>query len=191
MSRGASGRIWRLDLGPDRYAVKEGFGPADETLIRAEVAYTSQLAAAGIRLPVSLPDRDGNFLVRLGTASGAGWLRLHQWVDGAPPDLADPGVATRIGDLLGRMHAHAPPPRGPVDPWYEAVPEHGSWDQLADAAQAQGSGWGEALAGQASLLRDLAGLVAPAARDRMITCHPKPWRRVVGGEGFEPPALSV
>lgn len=171
VSRGANGQIWRLDLGAERYAVKEALGQPDETLIQAEVAYTSHLAAAGIRLPRSLPGQDGRFLVRLGKGSGADWLRLYEWVDGASPDLTDPGVATRIGDLLGRMHAHAPPPRGPVDPWYEAAPEHASWDPLADAAQAQGLGWGKALARQVGLLRELAGLVTPMARERMVTCH--------------------
>ena len=35
----------------------------------------------------------------------------------------------------------------------------------------QGAGWGEAMAGHAGLLPDLADLVTPMAGDRLVTCH--------------------
>lgn len=41
VSRGAMGRIWRLDLGTERYAVKELFWAPDEEPVRAEVAFTA------------------------------------------------------------------------------------------------------------------------------------------------------
>jgi Ser/Thr protein kinase RdoA (MazF antagonist) len=171
VSRGAAGRIWRLDLGAERYAVKELFGESDEELVRREVAVTAYLQAAGIRLPGSLPGSDGRFLVPLTADAGAGWLRLYQWIDGRPADLADPRLAAGIGDVLGRLHAHALPPEGAADPWYETVPDPVTWDQLADAATARGAGWGHALAGHAGLLRDLADLVTPVAADRLVMCH--------------------
>src|SRR5258708_30139353 len=62
LTRGAAGRIWRLDLGTDRYAVKELFLESDEESVRREVAVTAHLQAAGIRLPASVPGRDGRFL---------------------------------------------------------------------------------------------------------------------------------
>ena len=150
VARGAVGRIWRLDLGTDRYAVKELFLESDEESVRREVAFTTHLQAAGIRLPASVPDSDGRFLVPLAGDAGASWLRLYQWIDGGPADLADPGLATRLGDILGRLHAHALPAQGAPDPWYETVPGRATWDQLADAARAQGASWGPALAGRAS-----------------------------------------
>jgi Ser/Thr protein kinase RdoA (MazF antagonist) len=171
VSRGGMGRIWRLDLGAERYAVKELFGESDEESVRPEVAFTARLESAGIRLPGSLPGRDGRFLQELAPGHGGGWLRLYRWIDGVPADLADPGLAARIGDLAGRLHALAGPDRGAVDPWYDTVPGPATWDQLADAARGQGAGWGEALAGQAGLLGDLADLVTPMARDRLVTCH--------------------
>jgi Ser/Thr protein kinase RdoA (MazF antagonist) len=171
LTRGAAGRIWRLDLGADRYAIKELFFESDEVSVRREVAFTAHLQAAGIRLPASVPDSGGRFLVPLAGDAGDSRLRLYQWIDGVPADLADPGLATRLGDILGRLHAAALPAQGAPDPWYETVPASATWDELADAARGQGASWGQALAGHASLLADLADLVTPAARDQLVTCH--------------------
>jgi Ser/Thr protein kinase RdoA (MazF antagonist) len=171
VSRGAVGRIWRLDLGAERYAVKELSGEPDEEPVRLEVAFTAHLESAGIRLPGSVPGRGGRFLQKPGAGDGDGWLRLYRWIDGLPADLADPGLAGRIGDLAGRLHALSRPAGGAADPWYDSVPGPATWDQLADAARGQGAGWGEAMAGRAGLLRDLAELVTPMAGDRLVTCH--------------------
>jgi len=171
VSRGAAGRIWCLDLGTECYAVKELFRRSDEESVRREVAFTAHLRAAGIRLPDSLPGADGRFVVPLPTDGDDTWLRLYRWIDGVHADLADPGLATRIGDLAGRLHAHAPPAQGAADPWYDTVPGPASWDELAAAARAQGADWGRALARQAGLLADLTDLVTPAAVERLVTCH--------------------
>src|SRR5579871_1038012 len=61
-SRGAAGQVWRLELGADRYAVKELFAGFDEESVRAEVAFTGHLLAAGIRLPVSVPAATGRYV---------------------------------------------------------------------------------------------------------------------------------
>jgi hypothetical protein len=171
VSRGAMGRVWCLDVGAERYAVKELFWESDEESVRTEVAFTAHLESAGIRLPGSLPGRGGRFLQELAPGQGGGWLRLYRWIDGVPVDLAGPGLAAAIGDLAGRLHALARPARGAVDPWYDTVPAPATWDQLADAARGQGAGWAEAMAGQAGLLCDLADLVTPMAGDRLVTCH--------------------
>jgi hypothetical protein len=113
VSRGAVGRIWRLDLGAERYAVKELFEESDEESVRPEVAFTAHLESAGIRLPGSLPGRDGRFLQELAPGHGGGWLRLYRWIDGVPADLADPGLAARIGDLAGRLCWPRPPASWP------------------------------------------------------------------------------
>jgi Ser/Thr protein kinase RdoA (MazF antagonist) len=166
------GQVWCLDLGAERYAVKELFWESDEESVRPEVAFTAHLESAGIRLPASLPGRGGRFLQELAPDQGGGWLRLYRWIDGVPVDLADPGLAVQIGDLAGRLHALARPAQGPVDPWYDRVPGPATWDQLADAARGQGAGWGEAMARHAGLLCDcLAALVTPMAADRLVTCH--------------------
>jgi Ser/Thr protein kinase RdoA (MazF antagonist) len=173
VSRGAMGRVWRLDLGAERYAVKELFWEweSDEESVRQEAAFTAHLESAGIRLPGSLPGRDGRFLQELVPGDGGGWLRLYRWISGVPVDLADPGLAAAIGDLAARLHACAPLDRGAVDPWYDTVPGPATWDQLADSARGQGAGWAEEMAGRAGLLRDLADLMTPMAGDGLVTCH--------------------
>src|ERR687890_598874 len=84
--RGALGQIWRLDVGPARYALKEIFDePPSEALIEAELAFARRAIEAGVRLPSSHPDREGRYLL---TAPGGTWLRLYDWVDLRPIEPA-------------------------------------------------------------------------------------------------------
>jgi Ser/Thr protein kinase RdoA (MazF antagonist) len=165
------GRIWRLDLGADRFAVKELFEEASEQSARREAELTARLQAAGIRLPASVPSPGGCLVARLPADSGGGWLRLYRWIDGAPVDPADAGIATRAGGVLGRLHAFALPPSGEADPWYDTVPDLATWDQLADCARARRAPWAASLAGRAGLLRELSAVVTPVAGGPLITCH--------------------
>jgi hypothetical protein len=169
--RGAMGQIWRLDLGANRFAVKELFWEASEESARHEAEVTAHLEAAGIRLPASVPGPGGCFVARLPGDSGRGWLRLYRWIDGVPVDLADAGVAARVGGLLGRLHACALPPSGEADPWYDTVPDPAIWDQLADSALAHRAPWAASLAERAGLLREISAVVTPQAGDPLITCH--------------------
>ena len=54
VARGAIGRIWRLDSGAERLAVKELFAEPDIPAIGWEVKFTAHLVAAGARQPASL-----------------------------------------------------------------------------------------------------------------------------------------
>jgi Ser/Thr protein kinase RdoA (MazF antagonist) len=175
VARGAMGQIWCLDLGSQRYALKELLWGADEVSARNEAAVTARLAAAGIRLPGSLPTPDGRFLARLTGQLGGRWLRLYQWIDGAPvTPVTDHDMASRVGDLLGRLHAHAgtlPLPAGQPDSWYDTVPGPATWAELASAAHGRDADWGPALADRIGRLRELAALVTAVPRDEMIICH--------------------
>jgi Ser/Thr protein kinase RdoA (MazF antagonist) len=171
-SRGAAGQIWCLDLGSAKYAVKELFSGWDEEPVRTEVTFTTHLQAAGIRLPGSVPSAStGQFLVPVTADTEDRWLRLYQWIDGVPAELADPRTANQVGDLLARLHMNALPPQGAPDLWFEAVPDPVTWHQLADAARVQGASWGQELAGRTGQLTELAGLVTPADWDQQVTCH--------------------
>ena len=171
VSRGAVGQIWRLDLGADRFAVKELFWEASEESARQEATVTAHLEAAGIRLPASVPGPGGRFVARLPGDSGGGWLRLYRWVDGVPVDLADAGVAARVGRLLGQLHARALPPSGEADPWYDTVPGPAAWDQLANSALAHRAAWAASLAERSGLIRELSAVVTPQAGGLLITSH--------------------
>ena len=151
VSRGAMGRVWCLDLGAERYAVKELFWESDEESVRPEVAFTAHLDSAGIRLPGSLPGRGGRSSSRswppimvVAGCGCTGGLMACRWT------WPTRGLAVQIGDLAGRLHALAWPAEGAVDPsWYDRVPGPATWERLADAARGQGAGWGEAMGGHA------------------------------------------
>ncbi|MEP7024813.1 MAG: phosphotransferase [Actinomycetota bacterium] len=172
VSRGAVGRIWRLELGDRRYAVKELFLDAGEAAVQQEAALTAQLESAGIGLPGSVRGRDGRFLAWLaGTDGDGGWVRLYRWIDGVPADLADPGTATGVGDLLGRLHAGAAPAVDDGERWYDTVPDPAVWAPLAADGRAHGEGWGPVLAQHTGLLAELTTLVTPQDPGQLVSCH--------------------
>ena len=171
VGRGAAGQIWRLDLGPRRYALKELFRrPADED-VRRETEFTAHVAGAGVVLPASLPAVDGRFVVEIPDGLGDGWLRLYEWVDGVPVDPTADGVAEKLGDLLGRLHANARPAPDDADPWYDTTPDAATWSALADEAVERDVEWGPGLADRIALIAELSWLVTPTPPDRMIMCH--------------------
>jgi hypothetical protein len=111
VSRGAMGQIWRLDLGADRFAVKELFWDADEESARNEAELTAQLEAAGIRLPASVPGADGmlNFLqsqagVALDPHADAGH-RQHadDEISDTLAHLPTPGLIAQLIDLAAPL----------------------------------------------------------------------------------------
>jgi Ser/Thr protein kinase RdoA (MazF antagonist) len=168
--RGALGQIWRLDVGPARYALKEIFAePPSEALIEAELAFARRAAEVGVRLPASHPDRDGRYLF---AAPGGRWLRLYDWVDLRPVELTAQATPRQLGTLLARLHRCAPaaavePGGGPPDPWYDHVPAGHEWAE----ASASGAAWAAQLADRLTTLPELCAAVAPADPAGLIVCH--------------------
>lgn len=169
-ARGALGQIWRLDVGPARYALKEIFAePPSEELIAAELAFARRAAEAGVRLPASHPDREGRYLLR---APDGTWLRLYDWVDLRPVELTARATPGELGALLARLHRCAPastaePGGGPPDPWYDHVrPAHA----LTEASES-GAAWAPRLAESLTTLPELCAAVAPADPADLIVCH--------------------
>ncbi|MEW1845300.1 aminoglycoside phosphotransferase family protein [Nonomuraea angiospora] len=166
--RGALGQIWRLEVGPARYALKEIFGePPSEALIEAELAFGRRAAEAGVRLPVGHPDRAGRHL--LSAPGGGTWLRLYDWVDLRPVDLAARATPGELGTLLARLHRCAPaattePDGGPPAAWYHQVPTEQDWPQV-------GATWAGRLAERVATLPELCAAVAPADPAELIVCH--------------------
>jgi hypothetical protein len=168
--RGALGQIWRLDVGPRCFALKEIFAePPSEALIEAELALARRAGAAGIRVPASHPDRDGRHLL---TTPGGTWLRLYDWVELHAVDPAEPSTPVALGTLLARLHRCAPvaaeePDGGPPHPWYDSVPEPPEWAEVAGS----GAAWAAQLADRVATLPDLCAAVAPADPAGLILCH--------------------
>ena len=91
--RGALGQVWRLEIGSARYALKEIFAePPTEASILAELAFARRAAEAGVRVPVSPPDREGRYLL---TPPGGRWLRCYDWIDLRPVALTAPDTPRR------------------------------------------------------------------------------------------------
>ncbi len=164
--RGALGQVWRVDVGGARYALKEIFAePPSDALVEAELAFARQAAGVGVRLPASHPDRTGRHLL---TAPGGTRLRLYDWVDLRPVDLAAPATPGELGTLFARLHRCAPAATGePVDPWYSDVPAMHEWA----AATSSGAAWAGRLADRLADLPELCAAVAPADPADLVVCH--------------------
>ena len=168
--RGALGQIWRLDVGPARYALKEIFDhPPSEASVEAELALARRAAEAGVRLPASHPDREGRHLL---TTPGGRWLRLYDWIDLRPVDVTAQSNPRELGTLLARLHRCAPAP--PLDSlgeapsaWYDQVPAAPEWHQAA----ASGAAWAGLLADRLATLPQLCAAVAPVDPAGLILCH--------------------
>ena len=168
--RGARGQIWRLDVGPARYALKEIFaGPPSQAVIDTELAFARKATAAGVRLPAGHPGRDGEYVL---AGPGGTWLRLYDWIDLRPVDLTADATPRQLGTLLARLHRCAPavalePDGESPDPWYDHVPAFGQWTVPA----ASGAAWAPRLAERLSTLPDLCAAVGPADPGDLILCH--------------------
>jgi hypothetical protein len=168
--RGALGQIWRLELGSDRFALKEIFyEPPSEALIEAELAFTRRAVAAGVRVPASHPDREGRHLL---TTPDGTWLRLYDWVDLRPVEPGAPATPGDLGILLARLHRCAPVMavevggESPYD-WYNRVPEPHEWATVDPS----GATWAGALGDRLTTLPELCAAVGPAEPGELIGCH--------------------
>ena len=172
-ARGALGQVWRLVAGHQVYALKQVFAgtPSGRAEVGAEVAFAQRAASAGVRLPASHPDRKGRYLVPL---LDGGWLRLYDWVDLQPANLA--AAAEALGVLLARLHQCAPaadrePGGAPPDSWYEVPPDPDVWRPLVIAATEAGTSWASRLAAATDGLPSLHAIVSSADPAAMRLCH--------------------
>lgn len=172
-ARGAVGHVWRLAVGERVYALKHvsAGDPPPLVEIEAELAMARRAVTAGVRLPASLRDRDGKYVVPL---SEGGWLRLYDWVELRPVDLAE--NADALGVLVARLHRSGSPscrePDGssPLG-WYEVAPDREVWRTLATASTAAGASWGSRLASAVDSITRLYDLLSAADPSRMRMCH--------------------
>jgi len=168
--RGALGQIWRLHVGPARYALKEIFAePTSEVLIEAELAFARRATEAGVRLPASHSDREGRYLL---AAPGGTWVRLYDWIDLRPVELTAQATPRELGALLARLHRCAPAAAvelggGPPAPWYDRVPPEHKWAEVS----ASGAVWDARLADRLATVSELCAAVAPADPAGLIVCH--------------------
>ncbi|QFY14511.1 phosphotransferase [Nonomuraea phyllanthi] len=168
--QGAQGRIWRLEVGRARYALKEIYAdPPSKASIDAELAFARRATEAGVRLPASHADREGRYLL---TTPDGTWLRLYDWADLRPLDPAARTTPGELGKLLARLHRCAPatasePDGRPPASWYDRVPAAHEWSKVS----ASDASWAGRLADLPAMLPDLVAAVAPADPAGLIVCH--------------------
>lgn len=172
-TRGAVGHVWQLAVGVRSYALKHvpAGDPPTRVEVEAELTMARRAVTAGVRLPASLRDRDGEYVVPL---LGGGWLRLYDWVDLKPVDLT--ANAEALGVLLARMHRSGSPADQEPDGssplrWYEVPPELDVWRTLTAACNAAGASWSSRLASAVDTMPRLYDLVSIADPARMRMCH--------------------
>lgn len=172
-ARGARGQVWRLTAGPRVFALKQTFAgtPPTPAELVVEMAFAQRAVTMGVRLPGSHPDRNGRYLVPL--AEG-GWLRLYDWVDLRPADLA--AAPEALGVLLARLHQDAPaadhePGGAPPDPWYEVPPDRSTWEPMVTSAHEAGTSWASRLGKVVDRLSALHALLSSSEPDNLRVCH--------------------
>ncbi|MDQ2851342.1 MAG: phosphotransferase [Actinomycetota bacterium] len=172
-ARGARGQVWRLTAGRRVYALKQvsAGAPPAQGQVESEVKFARRAAAAGVRLPASHLDRNGEYVVPL---TNGGWLRLYDWVELRSADLA--ATAEALGVLLARLHRCAQPVDrelngAPPEPWYEVPPDQDEWGPLVTAATEAGMSWATRLAAAADGLPALHSILSSPAPARMRLCH--------------------
>lgn len=150
-----SNRVFRLEAGGRRYAVKEMRNPwADPHWPRwlAESWVFEQRAmAAGVAAPQPVPDpASGGCLARVSRRDpvlGEAAVRVHHWVEGSPPGPGPVamGTARWAGQVLATLHGLR---IRPGDRSLFPVPSTetaGRWPELAAAAQRSGVAWAHLL----------------------------------------------
>lgn len=184
VGRGARGRVWRLDVGPDSYAVKQPFGVLDEDDLRREGGYLDHLARAGLEVPVHLRDAAGRYAVPVPAALGGGRVRVSRWVEGRPVAPTTDALAGPLGTLLGRLHAAAPTTGSAPSSWYTTTPSAAVWQDLVE--RSAGHPWAAALAARLVDLAHYAELVSEAGPPAdLVTGHRdlNPDNLLVGADG--------
>lgn len=172
-ARGARGQVWRLAVGRRVYALKRVFSaaPPARAEVESEVAFTRRVVAAGVHVPISYRDRNGEYVVPL---THGGWVRLYDWVDLRSADVA--ATAETLGVLLARLHRCAPRADretngAPPDRWYEFPPDQDGWVPLVSAATEAGMSWAPRLAAAADRLPALHPVLSSADPAKMRLCH--------------------
>ncbi|WP_261718951.1 phosphotransferase [Streptomyces sp. FZ201] len=125
VDQGLLNRGYRLRTTRGRYFLKHHFDPetADPAAIVRQHRATRRLADLGVPVAPPLPARDGRTVAVIGGHAYA----LHPWVDGRHRHGGQltPGQCTRLGALLGAVHAglERVMPPSPRQPAQAADPE--------------------------------------------------------------------
>lgn len=165
VARGAMGLIWRVTTTSGEFAVKQLQEWAEVGDIPFDIELQCAAAQAGVPLPRPVLTPDG--------IAVADRVRVYEWVDLADA-LAVPvpsGVAARVGEILGRIHALGVAPPQDPDTWYDTPPTREQWESVVARAVQSRQPWSQSLASGLDFLEELAVRFAVTSADPLITCH--------------------
>jgi Ser/Thr protein kinase RdoA (MazF antagonist) len=170
-ARGALGAVWELTTdtphGGRRTAVKELFGeePTPEAA-EAEVAFSAECRAAGVRGAAPLRTIAGDLLVGL---DGVTW-RAYEWVTGHQADWEDgPTLLWMAGEAAVLHRVGRPEPVDASARWYARVDQ--PWDELAGRYAAAGHPHSHRLLERLSDLVATTAFVNAVGSEPAIRCH--------------------
>ncbi|MEU1517160.1 aminoglycoside phosphotransferase family protein [Streptomyces sp. NPDC005811] len=172
VTRGALGRIWKLSGNGSDWAVKELLFAREEPDVEGEATLRDTAAGLGVSAPRLMPARTGSHVARLPAERGGSWLKLYDWVDGAPADPAAPALLDWCGRTLALLHrAGEGTTDRPVD-WYEECYPEDDWADLHDRVRRAGPPWAEALSRcVAGPLPELTRFVSPSDPADLVVSH--------------------
>ena len=178
-----SNRVFQLEAGGRRYAVKEMRNPWMEPYWQQWLAeswdFEQRAIAAGVAAPRPVPDpASGSCLAwvsRRDPALGHAPVRVHHWVDGNPPGPGPVAMDTArwAGQALATLHGLRARPRDrslfPVPSTVTAS----RWPELAQAAQLSGMAWAHLLTAAAPAVAVIAELATSAGYrpDQEVLTH--------------------
>jgi Ser/Thr protein kinase RdoA (MazF antagonist) len=169
VARGRQGEVWRLETAEGPFAVKVPFERVEEGDVAGAAAFHEAAHAAGVPTPAIRRSGSGEVLADVDGHR----LRVYDWVDVLPPDLAlDP---VEVGRMVARLHLVPDPAsdHGPVPEWYAEPVGVRRWDALVDEVRSRQEPFAPVLAALRDELVALDAWVAPHPRPR--TCHRDLW----------------
>lgn len=178
-----SNRVYRLEAGRRRYAVKEMRNPWANAHWQQWLAeswgFEQRAIAAEIAAPQPVPDpASGSCLAwvsRRDPALGEAAVRVHHWVEGKPPGPGPVSIDTArwAGQVLAMLHGLR---ARPCDRSLFPVPGTDTarrWPELAEAAQRSGAAWAHLPRAAAPAVSLIAELVTSAGYrpDQEVITH--------------------
>ncbi|MEU4466721.1 aminoglycoside phosphotransferase family protein [Streptomyces sp. NPDC024017] len=186
VTRGALGQIWKLSGNGRSWAVKELLFGCDEAQVAREAALRDAAADLGIASPRLHPARHGAHVSRLDSPGGGPWVKLYDWIEGAPADVCDPDVLDWFGRTMALLHqAGEGAVESPGD-WYERCPDDADWEDVLKKVRDAGLPWSDELDRfVATSAPQLAHWVTPSAPGGLVTSHLdlQPQNVLVGRDG--------
>ena len=167
VARGQLGRVWRLDVDGQPFAVKEWYDPPDLAAVGHDAGFVDAARAKGVRTPAIVRTPEG----AVGAEVAGTVVRVFEWVDLRPRTRSlDPAT---VGRLLAGLHRASHRSDGPVDNWFATGAGEQSWRQLAARVAAEGAPFAGELA---ALVEDLVAVESVIERhEAPIVCHRDLW----------------